>query len=179
MTPLKDYPHIHTKPKISPKAFIAGGVKLIGEVVIGDYSSVFYNTVIRADINAIKIGAHTNIQDLCVLHVDDHLGVKVGDWVTVGHGAILHACTIKNGALIGMGANVLSAAQVGEESVVAAGTLVPPRFIVPPRTLVKGHPAKVTRKLTKKEIKDNLWWATKYGELVKRYRRQYTLSKER
>lgn len=176
MTKLKDYPYILTRPKISSKAFIASGVKLIGAVVIGDYSSIWYNTVIRADINKIEIGSHTNIQDLCTLHVSDDLGVKVGDLVTIGHGVILHACTVENGALIGMGARVLDGARIGKESVVAAGSLVPPNFVVPPRTLVKGLPAKVARKLTSEEIKENLWWATKYEKLVQKYRKEYLKS---
>lgn len=172
----EDYKYILSKPQISPKAFIADGVKLIGAVVVGDYSSIWYNTVIRADINKIEIGAHTNIQDLCVLHVADDLGVKIGDRVTIGHGAILHACTVENGALVGSGAIVLNAAKIGKESVVAAGTLVPPNFVVPAKTLVKGHPAKVARKLTKKEIEENLYWATKYKKLIQKYKQEYVKS---
>lgn len=175
MKRLKDYPYIRTRPKVSPLAFIASGVKLIGAVTIGDYSSVWYNTIIRADINKIEIGSHTNIQDMCILHVSDELGVKIGDWVTVGHGAILHACSVEDRALIGMGAKVLDEARIGKESVVAAGSLLPPNFFVPPRTLVKGIPAKVARKLTKAEIEKNLWWATKYEKLVQRYRKEYLI----
>ena len=152
MEKLKDYKYIHTQPKISPEAFIASGVKLIGAVVVGDYSSIWYNTVIRADINKIEIGLHTNIQDLCVLHVDDDLGVKIGDWVTVGHGAILHACAVEDGALVGSGANVLNAARIGKE-----------------------HPAKIARKLTKEEIKESLYWANKYEKLFQKYRKLYSI----
>lgn len=173
MKRLKDYSYIRTRPKISPKAFIANGVKLIGAVIIGDYSSVWYNTVIRADINKIEIGAHSNIQDLCSLHVSDDSGVRIGDGVIVGHGVVLHACTVEDSALVGMGSRVLDGARIGKESVVAAASLVAPGFIVPPRTLVKGLPAKVVRRLTKKEIKENLWWAAKYEKLVQRYRREY------
>ena len=177
MKELKDYKYILQQPEVSPKAFIASGVKLIGAVFIGDYSSVWYNTVIRADINKVEIGSHTNIQEACILHVSDDLGVKIGERVTVGHGAVLHACSVRDGVVIGLGARVLNAAQIGEESVVAAGALVPPNFVVPPRTLVKGHPAKITRKLTKKEIEDNLRWASKYEQLIGKYRKQYQLLK--
>lgn len=170
---LKNYKYILTKPKIAPKAFIASGVKLIGAVSVGNYSSVWYNTVIRADINKIEIGAHTNIQDGCLLHVSDDEGVKVGDHVTIAHGAIIHACSIQNGALIGLGAKLLNGVRVGKESVVAAGTLVPPNFVVPPRTLVKGHPAKIARKLSKREIEENLRWAVKYEKLVQKYKKEY------
>ena len=173
MKKLKNYQYIRTQPKVSPQAFIAPGAKLIGAVSISVYSSVWYNTVIRADINKIEIGSHTNIQDNCVLHVSDDLGIKIGNWVTVGHGAVLHACTIENNALIGLAAGVLNGVRVGKESVVAAGSLLVPNFIVPARTLVKGHPAKIVRKLTKKEIEQNLWWANKYEQLVNKYRKQY------
>ena len=176
MEKLKDYKYIHTQPKISPEAFIASGVKLIGAVVVGDYSSIWYNTVIRADINKIEIGLHTNVQDLCALHVSDDLGVKIGNWVTVGHGAILHACTVEDGALVGSGATVLNAARIGKESIVAAGALVAPNFIVPPGTLVKGHPAKIARKLTREEIKESLYWANKYEKLFQKYRKEYVNS---
>ncbi|UCC94358.1 MAG: gamma carbonic anhydrase family protein [Candidatus Omnitrophota bacterium] len=172
---LKDYKYIRSKPKVSPKAFVASGVKLIGAVSIGDYSSIWYNAVIRADINRIEIGSHTNIQDACILHVSDELGVKIADYVTVGHGAILHACSVQSGAVIGLGAKVLNAANIGAESVVAAGTLVPPKFVVPARTLAKGHPAKIARKLTKKEIEENRWWANKYEQLIGKYRKHYQM----
>ena len=174
MKKLKNYKHIFKKPKVSPKAFIAGGVKLIGEISIGDYSSIWYNTVIRADINKIEIGSHTNIQDGCILHVSDDLGVEIADYVSVGHGAILHACTIGKATLIGSGAIVLNRARIKEESVDAAGSLVPPNFVAPSRSLIKGHPAKVVRKVTKKEIEKNLWWAAKYRKLVEKYKKQYT-----
>src|SRR3989338_1185648 len=134
MIKIKDYKYILRKPKVSAKAFIAKGAKLIGEVSVGNYSSVWYNTVIRADINTIVIGSYTNIQDGCILHVADDLGVKIEDFVTVGHGAILHACIVKKNSLIGSGAIVLNGARIGQESLVAAGSLVPPNFIAPSRS---------------------------------------------
>lgn len=178
MKKLKNYRCIQEKAKISPKAFIADGAKLIGAVSIADYSSIWYNTIVRADINKIKIGAYTNIQDLCVLHVCDDLAVRIGNWVTVGHGAILHACTIEDGTLIGMGAIVLNGAHIGKNSMVAAGSLVPPNFVVPEQTLVKGYPAKTVRRLKKSEIKENYYWATKYSNLIKKHRKQYVFYKK-
>ena len=137
--------YLKVKPKIHPSVFIAPGVQLIGAVSIGEGSSVWFNTVIRADINKIKIGKKVNIQDGCLLHLEDDLGIKIGDEVTVGHGAILHACTIKKRTLIGMGAMILNGAVIGEES------------------------ARVERKLTLKEIKKNKYWAAKYSKLSKEY----------
>lgn len=173
MRGLKKYRYILAQPQVSTKAFVARGAILIGAVFIGDYSSVWYNTVIRADINKIEIGTHTNIQDGCILHVSDDLGVKVADYVTVGHRAILHACTISSGALIGSGAVILNAARVGEEAVVAAGSLLPPNFTVPAGTLAKGSPAKIARRLSRKERDDNRRWALKYARLIREYRKQY------
>ena len=170
---LKKHRYIFSKPKVSPKAFIADGVKLIGNVIVGDYSSIWYNSVVRADINRIKIGKHSNIQDICALHVSDDLGVDIGDWITVGHGAILHACSVADAAVIGSGAIVLNGARIGEGAMVAAGSLVPPGFLAPARTLVIGYPVKIARKLSKKEVKENLWWAVKYEKLIKKYRKKY------
>lgn len=175
MKRLKDYKYIRTRPKVSPKAFIASGVKLIGAVIVGDYSSIWYNTVIRADINKIEIGSHSNIQDLCSLHVSDDSGVKIGDRVIIGHGVVLHACTVEDNALVGMGSRVLDGARIGKGAIVAAGSLVPPNFVVPPRTLVKGLPAKVVRRVTKKEMKKTLWWASKYERLAQKYRKEYLI----
>ena len=161
--------YLKVKPKIHPSVFIAPGVQLIGAVSIDEGSSVWFNTVIRADINKIKIGKKVNIQDGCLLHLEDDLGIKIGDEVTVGHGAILHACTIKKRTLIGMGAMILNGAVIGEESVIGAGAVVTPGTKVPRRSLVLGIPARVERKLTLKEIKKNKYWAAKYSKLSKEY----------
>jgi carbonic anhydrase/acetyltransferase-like protein (isoleucine patch superfamily) len=164
--------YIKNKPKIHPSAFIAPGARLIGAVTIGAGSSVWYNSVLRADINKITIGRSVNIQDGCLLHLEDERGVRLEDNVDVGHGAILHACTIKRGALIGMGAIILNGAVIGEGSVVAAGALVPPGTKVPKGVLVMGVPAKVVRKLKPAEIKKNLFWAGKYRRLSALYKRR-------
>ncbi|OGB90644.1 hypothetical protein A2625_04380 [candidate division WOR-1 bacterium RIFCSPHIGHO2_01_FULL_53_15] len=159
--------HLNITPKVHPTAFIAPGAQLVGAVTIGAGSSVWYNSVLRADINKITVGRNVNIQDGCLLHLEDDCGIKIEDNVTVGHGVILHACTIKKGALIGMGAIVLNGAVIGKGAVVAAGALVAPGTKVPKGVLVMGMPAKVVRKLKPAEIKKNLYWAKKYSELAR------------
>ncbi len=155
-----------TQPDIHPSVFIAAGARLVGAVSIGEGSSVWYNAVLRADINTIKIGKGVNIQDGSLLHLEDDRGIVIEDDVTVGHGAILHACTIKKGALIGMGAIVLNGAVVGEGAVVGAGAVVTAGMKIPKGSLTLGVPAVVVRKLSKTEIKKNYYWAKKYRELA-------------
>jgi carbonic anhydrase/acetyltransferase-like protein (isoleucine patch superfamily) len=140
-------------PTIDPSVYIDPGAQVIGDVVIGPRSSVWCNTVIRGDVNIIRIGARTNIQDLSILHVTRRTAsLVIGDEVTVGHGVILHGCTIKDRCLIGMGAIVMDGAVVGEESIIGAGALVTEGTVVPPRTLAVGAPAKVRRPLRPEEI---------------------------
>lgn len=129
------------------RCFIAAGARLIGRVELGEYSSVWYNAVIRGDINYIKIGSETNIQDNCVLHVTHELPVIIGDRVTVGHGAVVHGCVIEDDCLIGMGSTILDGARVGRGSVIAAGALVRERADIPPHSLVVGVPGVVKRTL--------------------------------
>ena len=141
-------PHHGVAPVIDPSVFVAEGAVVIGDVVIGPGSSIWYQTVLRGDVMHIRIGRNTNIQDACVLHVHQKTRpCLVGDEVTVGHGVILHACTVKDCCLIGIGSTVLDEAVIGEESIVAAGSLVTPGTVIPPRTLAMGRPAKVTRDL--------------------------------
>jgi carbonic anhydrase/acetyltransferase-like protein (isoleucine patch superfamily) len=126
---------------------------VIGDVVIGDESSVWFNAVVRGDVNHIRIGRRTNIQDGCILHVArGKYPLIVGDEVTVGHGVTLHACTIESRCLIGMGAVIMDGAEIGEACIVGAGSLITPRTIVPPKSMVLGSPAKVKRPLTEDEI---------------------------
>lgn len=132
-------------------AKILPGAKVIGDVKIGKKSSVWYNAVIRGDLAPIKIGSYSNIQDNCVIHVTDKHGVKIGDYVSVGHGAILHGCKIKDNVLIGMNATVLNAAVINENSIVGAGAVVTENKEFPPGSLILGVPAKVVRELTKKK----------------------------
>lgn len=141
------------KPILGERVFLAEGARLIGDVEIGDDSSVFYNAVIRADLAEIRIGKRTNIQDNVSIHLSTDLGVHVGDEVTVGHNAILHACDIEDNVLIGMGAIVMDGARVRKNSVVAAGALVPQGKEYPEGSLIVGTPARVSRQLTEEEIR--------------------------
>ena len=146
-------PHRQHHPKVGDRAWIADNATVIGDVEIGADSSVWFGTVIRGDVHSIRIGARTNIQDNCTLHVTtDRHDVVIGDEVTIGHGVIAHGCRIDRGALIGMGSRVLDGAHVGELALVGAGALVSEGTHVPPRTLVVGVPAKVKRDLTSEEI---------------------------
>ena len=142
-------PHIH------PSAFIAPNATVMGEVTVGADSSLFFGAVVRSEFVPIVIGRGTNIQDNCVLHADPGLPMTVGEDVTVGHGAILHSCTVGDNSLIGMGAIVLNGAVIGRNCIVAAGALVPQGMVVPDGSLVMGSPAKVRRELTDQEIEAN------------------------
>jgi carbonic anhydrase/acetyltransferase-like protein (isoleucine patch superfamily) len=147
-------------PQIAATAFIEASAQIIGDVHIGEHSSVWFNCVLRGDINSIRIGHNTNIQDGVVIHVArDLFPTIIGSYVTVGHGAILHGCTIKDRSLVGIGAIILDGASVGEESIIAAGSLVTPGSAIPPRSLVMGQPARVKRQVTDEEIKwiDEHW----------------------
>lgn len=151
----KLFPYLDLYPKIHQSVFLASGVKIVGDVEIGAYSSVWYNVVIRGDVHYVKIGDMTNIQDLSMLHVTNNkYPLNIGNKVTIGHSVKLHGCTVKDLSLIGIGAIVLDGAIVEEYSMVAAGAVVKPNFIVPKGKLVAGVPAKVVRDLTNAEIKD-------------------------
>lgn len=142
------------KPKIDDSALVVESAQVVGDVQIGEESSVWFNAVIRGDVNYIRIGKRSNIQDGCVLHVARKtLPLIVGDEVTVGHNVTLHACTIGSQCLIGMGAIVMDGSEVGEQSIVGAGSLVTPNTKIPPKSLVLGSPAKVKRELTDEEIR--------------------------
>jgi len=162
--------YLKTKPKIHSSVFVASSAQIIGAVSIDQDSSVWFNTVIRADINKIKIGKRVNIQDGCILHLEDEMGIVVEDDVTIGHGAILHACTIKSGALIGMGSIILNGAIVGEGSIIGAGSVVTKGTKIPKNSLVLGSPAKFIKKLKISEVKNNKYWASKYAALAKEYK---------
>ncbi len=147
---IKDYKNHN--PKIAKSAFIFGSAEIIGHVFIGSESSVWANAVIRGDIGTISIGNKSNIQDNCVIHITEGIPISIGDRVTVGHGAILHSCTIGNDCLIGMGSIILDKAVIGDSSMVGAGSLVTPGKIFPPKSLIMGSPAKVIRSLTENEL---------------------------
>lgn len=139
-------------PKIAEGVFLAEGARLVGDVSIGKDSSVFYNAVLRADLAEIVIGERTNIQDNVSIHLSMDEGVHVGNDVTVGHNAILHACTVEDGCLIGMGAIVMDGARIRKNSIVGAGSLVPQGREYPEGSLIVGVPARVVRQLTNDEI---------------------------
>ena len=135
------------EPQIAPSAFIAEGARLVGDVRIGENASIWFNAVLRGDISPVIVGDGSNVQDNAVLHVDREKGCVVGKNVLIGHAAICHACTIGDGALIGMGAIVLSGAVIGEEAFIAAGALIKENAVIPPRTLWAGNPAVLIREL--------------------------------
>lgn len=164
-------PYRGISPKIHDSVFIADGAHIIGDVEIGRESSVWFNTVIRGDVNYIRIGERTNVQDGCVLHVThEKYPLRIGSNVTIGHGAIVHAATIHDYCLIGMGAKILDNAKVGPFALVAAGSLVREDFVVPEGTLVAGIPACVKRPLTREERQQIEQSAQNYVEYVKTYR---------
>lgn len=134
-------------PRIAVSAFIAPSADLIGDVEVGENSSVWFQTVLRGDIEPVRVGANSNIQDGCVLHTVEGSPAIVGAWVTVGHRAVIHGCTIEDHCLIGMGAIILNGVRVGEGSIIAAGALVAENTIVPPRSLYMGVPARFRREL--------------------------------
>ena len=142
-------------PKIDDTVFLASGVKIVGDVSIGKYSSVWYNCVIRGDVHYVKIGENTNVQDCSMLHVTNgRYPLNIGNKVTIGHSVKLHGCTLQDLCLIGIGAIVLDGAVVEEKSIVAAGSVVKPNFVVPTGKLVAGVPARIVRDLTEAELVD-------------------------
>jgi carbonic anhydrase/acetyltransferase-like protein (isoleucine patch superfamily) len=157
-------------PRLHESVFAVEGALVIGDVEIGADSSLWFGAIVRGDVNSIRIGARTNVQDHSVVHVTSRTHpTSIGDDVTLGHRVTLHGCTVKDRCIIGIGAVILDGAVVGEESMVAAGTLVPPGMVVPPRTLVMGSPAKVKRELTVAEVAHLKQSAENYV----RYARQY------
>lgn len=156
-------------PEVSKSVFVAPNATVLGDVAIGDASGVWFGAVVRGDSNRIRIGSRTNIQDLCVLHVDGHNDLMIGDDVTVGHRAILHGCRISDRVLIGMGATVMNGAMIGSDSIVGAGALVTEGTEIPPGSLVIGFPAKVKRSLTDEEITLIRRSAEHYAEYAQMY----------
>ncbi len=157
------------KPKLGRSVYIAPGAAVVGDVTLGDFSSVWFNAVLRGDINRIVIGHHTNIQDNAVLHLADALPCILGNYVTVGHGAIVHACTVGNEVLVGMGSTLLDGVVVGDQSLIGARALVTPRTQIPPGSLVLGAPARVVRELSPSERAGLKVMAEKYVRLAAEY----------
>lgn len=157
------------KPEVHPSAFIASSADLIGAVTVGEEASIWYSTVLRADIQEIVIGPRSNIQDGSVVHLSIDLGTHVGQDVSVGHKAILHACTIDDEVLVGMGAIIMDGAKVGARSIIGAGSLVTMGTEIPPGSLVMGSPAKVIRPLDLGQQRGLKTLASNYVELSRRY----------
>jgi carbonic anhydrase/acetyltransferase-like protein (isoleucine patch superfamily) len=144
-------PYMGKTPKIHDTVFLAKGTLVSGDVTIGEYTSIWYNAVIRGDIAPTVIGKRVSIQDNSTLHQSPNNPLLIEDEVTVGHNAILHSCIIRRGAMIGMGAIILDGAEIGEDTIIGAGTVVPPGKSIPPRSLAVGSPAKVVRELGEKD----------------------------
>jgi carbonic anhydrase/acetyltransferase-like protein (isoleucine patch superfamily) len=150
------------RPNLGAGVYIAPGAVVLGDVTLGDYSSVWFNAVLRGDINRIQVGTHTNIQDNAVLHLADELPCIVGNYVTIGHGAIVHACTVGDEVLVGMGSRLLDGVVVGPQSLIGAGALLTQGMQVPPGSLVLGLPARIVRALTAEERAGLKGMAEKY-----------------
>ena len=157
------------KPSIAQTAFIAQGAMIIGGVEIGEKASVMFNSVLRGDINDIRVGACSNIQDNSTLHVADEWPCIVGEYVTVGHGVNLHGCVIEDEVVVGMGAIVMNGVVVGRRSTIAAGAVIPPNTKIPPCSLVVGVPAKIKKQLSEDEAAGNKYWAEKYVRVTRKY----------
>ena len=156
-------PYKGVLPRVAADAFVDQSAQVIGDVEIGAESSVWMNVVMRGDVNTIRVGRRTNIQDGTIVHVMNGTHpTTIGDEVTVGHGAIVHGSTIADRVLVGMGAILLNGVTVGEDSIVAAGTLFPEGAAVPPRSLVMGSPGRVKRALTGDEVSSIRWYAENY-----------------
>jgi carbonic anhydrase/acetyltransferase-like protein (isoleucine patch superfamily) len=163
-------PHRGRWPKVHASAYIDDSAQVVGEVELGADSSVWMNVVIRGDVNRIVIGQRSNVQDCSVVHVMQGTHpTLIGNDVTIGHSAVVHGCTIADRVLIGMGAIVLNGAQIGEDSIVAAGTLVTEGMVVPPRSMVMGSPGKIRRVLTDEEVASILDYSANYVRYKKDY----------
>ena len=164
------YPYKSTLPLLGERVFLAPSADVIGEIELGDDVSFWFNTAARGDVNWIRIGRGSNVQDGSVLHVSHETHpLVIGEGVTIGHAAIVHGCTLRDRCLVGMGARVLDGAEIGEDAQVAAGAVVPPGMIVPPRTLVLGLPAKPVRELSDEAVAGNREIAARYQRLKDEY----------
>lgn len=154
--------HLRQKPVLGRGVYLAKTAVVLGDVTLGDHASVWYGAVLRGDINRILVGHHTNIQDNAVLHLAEELPCRLGNWVTVGHAAIVHACTVGDECLVGMGAVILDGAVIGEQSLIGAKSLVKQGMEIPPGSLVLGSPARIIRRLSPEERANLKGWAQRY-----------------
>ncbi|RSL29448.1 gamma carbonic anhydrase family protein [Salibacterium salarium] len=165
------YQYKESIPSIHESAFLSDESTIIGNVEIGEASSIWYNTVLRGDEGPIVIGRYCNIQENVTCHLYEEYPLTLEDEVSVGHNAIIHGCTLRKGSLVGMGAVVLDGAEVGEYSIIGAGSLIPPGKKIPPRSLVFGSPGKVVRSLTEEDqqmLDETIKTYTKKGQMYKR-----------
>jgi len=153
---------LRKQPRLGQGVYIARGAVVLGDVTLGDHSSVWYNAVLRGDINRIEIGHHTNIQDNAIIHLADEFPCLIGSWVTVGHSAVVHACTVGDETLIGIGAVVLDGAKIGRQCLIGAKALVTPGTEIPDGSMVFGAPARIIRILSEAERSNLKIWAEKY-----------------
>ena len=158
-------------PLIDNTALVVENATLVGEVYIGKYSSVWFSAVLRGDIESISIGDYTSIQDGSVIHVAENLPTRIGNYVTIGHGAILEGCTVEDFVLIGIGATILNEVVIGKNSIIAAGTVVTPRTIIPAYSMVMGIPGKVVRQIGEEESSYLKEHAEGYVRLMKEYKK--------
>jgi carbonic anhydrase/acetyltransferase-like protein (isoleucine patch superfamily) len=158
------------EPTIDPSAFVARGAVVVGDVRLAAHASIWYNAVLRGDINYVAVGQYTNIQDGCIMHVENDRPCIVADHVTVGHGVIMHACTIETGCLIGMGSIILSGSVIGRGSIVAAGAVITENTRVEPFSLMVGVPARLFRRLEEGNVETNRKWARKYAAVAELHR---------
>jgi carbonic anhydrase/acetyltransferase-like protein (isoleucine patch superfamily) len=164
--------YLDNSPKLGKEIYISPEAKVIGRVSLGEKVSIWPGAVVRGDINEISIGDYSNIQDNCVLHVDPKYPLKIGNYVTIGHGAILHGCKIGSNVLIGINATILDGVKIGKCSIIGAGSVIPEKKEIPPYSLVVGIPGKVIKKLTKEDEKKLKSYAIQYWEIAKNYKKQ-------
>lgn len=162
------------KPNIHKSVFVAENASVIGDVNIGEGSSIWYGAVIRGDIENIEIGKYTNIQDNSTVHTETNIPTKIGDYTVVGHNAIVHGCTVGNNCLIGMGAIVLNQAIIGDNCIIGAGAVVTEGQKIPANSLVMGIPAKIVRQVTDEEIEGIRKNALRYNELAKKHMEKFS-----
>lgn len=160
-------------PKIHDSCFVASSADIIGDVTVGEHSSIWYKAVLRGDVNRIEVGKYSNVQDGCIVHVGNEQPTIIGDNVTIGHGAIIHGCTLKNGAFVGMGAIILDGAIIGEGALIGAGALVTEGKEIPPYSLAVGVPARVIRQLPEEYTKMSKNRAVEYAKLANVYTKNF------
>jgi carbonic anhydrase/acetyltransferase-like protein (isoleucine patch superfamily) len=163
-------PYQKILPTIPASCYVDQSAQVIGDVVLGERASIWMNAVVRGDVNSIRIGANSNVQDCAVLHGMRHVyPVHVGEWVTIGHNATVHGCIVEDYCLIGMGATILNGARIGEGSIIAAGAVIPEKMVVPPNSLVAGVPGTVRRTLGEADRESILRYAKNYLDYTEIY----------